>query len=94
MLFNVLVGNQLVIRSDDISLAASIAYSMSLLPPAGCGVTVQHFTRYLPEYAAPILVVPERTVLPVSEFDPASYVLVDILGADSSKVRPVLLLFR
>ena len=86
MLFNVLVGNQLVIRSDAIELAVSIAYSLSLLLPAGCGVSVQHFTQYLHAYAAPILVVPQQTEVPVDDLDPTSYVLMDMTNSDKEKV--------
>ncbi len=92
MIYNVLVGNQLIVRGDLIDAAVSVAFALSLLIPVSCGVSVRHFTQYLHAYEATFLVVPLAATLPLTQLEPSSYVIIELTQNDVSSILVQLLL--
>ncbi|KAL0487682.1 folliculin [Acrasis kona] len=88
LLYNVIVGNQIIIRGDDMDLCENVCEILLNCVPSACIRMIRDPSEYQPSYVANFLVISRNVSLPESQVDFTSSLLLD-LQANAKGLRNV-----
>jgi len=81
--YNMLIGNQIIVRGDNVGAADMITKLLLLILPDACSPSVLHSNTYRDAWEAPLLFLPSVSILP-SHLTSDSFALIDFQYSSSS----------
>ncbi|EFC49133.1 hypothetical protein NAEGRDRAFT_63144 [Naegleria gruberi] len=89
LIYNVLIGNQLIVRSDNVQMRNEICRLFTTIVPKECAKMVQDSESYVFPYDANFLTVPKHVQITEDSVDFRFVILLDIEGYSSNDIEEI-----